>query len=342
VLEVRKDPGEPVLEQYVWDVRYVDAPVVRWHDLDDDGNFEDANEVLYYTNDANMNVTALVNTDGDVAERYMYDPYGKVTVLNGVVDAEGNDTSEYEWTERTEHTFENEVLYTGQRFDGESGLYLFRNRYHDPSLGRFISRDPTEYEDGMNLYEYVGASPIFYVDWAGAQKQRADARGAASKPALPQEYQPGLPPVIPSGDAVEIHIKRQSLLDVAGGLCGEITIKQIQNLKLNLKWRDLKGDGTGCDFFKKLVSDDEIKKLMNDALGKKQEKKCRTKFLGMFGENYKCCNKAKFDGTYPVELVIHPIWLAQLVSREPICELSGSITATVTATGEIGTCFKVN
>jgi hypothetical protein len=31
----------------------------------------------------NMNVTALVDTGGDAVERYVYGPYGKVTILNG-------------------------------------------------------------------------------------------------------------------------------------------------------------------------------------------------------------------------------------------------------------------
>ena len=43
----------------------------------------------------------LVNTDGDMLERYLYDANGNVTVLDGVVDAAGNDTSETEWQERT-------------------------------------------------------------------------------------------------------------------------------------------------------------------------------------------------------------------------------------------------
>jgi len=39
---------------------------------------------MYYTTDANFNVTALVRADtGRVAERYEYDPYGFVTILNG-------------------------------------------------------------------------------------------------------------------------------------------------------------------------------------------------------------------------------------------------------------------
>jgi hypothetical protein len=86
VLEIRKDADADPLKQYVWDARYIDAPVVRFYDDDVDGT-----DVVqqYYTNDANMNVTALVAADGDVVERYMYDPYGNVTVLDGADAADG-------------------------------------------------------------------------------------------------------------------------------------------------------------------------------------------------------------------------------------------------------------
>ena len=49
-------------------------------------------------------------------------------------------------------TVNNPYLFTGRRLDAESGLYYFRARYHDPNLGRFISRDPMQYVDGHSLY----------------------------------------------------------------------------------------------------------------------------------------------------------------------------------------------
>jgi RHS repeat-associated protein len=42
--------------------------------------------------------------------------------------------------------------YTGRRYDSETGLWYFRNRYFDSSLGRFIARDPLTYVDGMSMY----------------------------------------------------------------------------------------------------------------------------------------------------------------------------------------------
>jgi len=51
------DPGAP---------GYVDAPVLRDRDSDDDGTLD---ETVYYTTDANMNVTALVERRGTEGQR---------------------------------------------------------------------------------------------------------------------------------------------------------------------------------------------------------------------------------------------------------------------------------
>jgi RHS repeat-associated protein len=48
--------------------------------------------------------------------------------------------------------------YTGRRYDSETGLWYFRARYFDAELGRFISRDPLEYVDGMSMYQGYFAS----------------------------------------------------------------------------------------------------------------------------------------------------------------------------------------
>jgi len=157
VVEVRKDGDTDPYEQYVWDIRYVHSPVLRWRDTTSppDGNVD---ETLYYTNDANFNVTALMETDGDVVERVVYDPYGKATFYDGSW-ANPSSTSAYA----------NDVLYTGHRLDPETGLYHTPYRPYHPTLGRPIVRDLGGYVDGMSLYEYVASSPLVYTDWAGLQ-----------------------------------------------------------------------------------------------------------------------------------------------------------------------------
>jgi RHS repeat-associated protein len=121
VLEIRQDQEPNAYEQYVWGANYIDAAVVRWHDGNLDGDLNDQGDnTLYYTYDGNFNVTALVEPDGDVVERYDYDPYG-----NGPG-----------WG-----SYSNEILFCGYR-RAEGGLYYVRNRYYHPRLGRWMSREP--------------------------------------------------------------------------------------------------------------------------------------------------------------------------------------------------------
>ena len=55
-------------------------------------------EMQYFTNDGNFNTTALIDANsGAVVERYQYDPYGKMTVLNGASGAE-KDPNVAEWS----------------------------------------------------------------------------------------------------------------------------------------------------------------------------------------------------------------------------------------------------
>jgi len=138
--------------QWLWSVQYIDAPVLRWRDTDDNGTLD---ETLYYTNDANMNVTALINTDGSIAERYVYDPYGKPTIY----DDDWSDT--VSWA----NSKQNEILYCGYRFNQETGKYDVRRRPYDFGLGRWPTHDPIEAD--RNPYEYVGSRPLVGLDPQG-------------------------------------------------------------------------------------------------------------------------------------------------------------------------------
>jgi RHS repeat-associated protein len=56
--------------------------------------------------------------------------------------------------------------YTGREPDG-TGLIYYRARYYDPTIGRFISRDPAGMPDGVNRYVYVGNDPVNGTDPTG-------------------------------------------------------------------------------------------------------------------------------------------------------------------------------
>jgi RHS repeat-associated protein len=151
VLEERKNGSRTAYAKYVWDLRYIDAPVLRWRV---DGAVSDT---LYYTTDANMNVTALVNaSSGNVVERTIYDAYGQPTFLDGSWNLQGGTG--------TASAFANEILYCGYRYNAETGNYQVRNREYQPGLGRWLQRDPIEYGDWMNLYLYCGSMPVLFAD----------------------------------------------------------------------------------------------------------------------------------------------------------------------------------
>ena len=102
-----------------------------------------------------MNVTALVDVNGDAVERYAYDPYGKVSIYDA------------SWSSRSSSSYNNSILFAGYYRDGETQLYHVRFRFYHPHLGRWMQRDPLMYVDGMNLYEYVGSNPLMYFDPMG-------------------------------------------------------------------------------------------------------------------------------------------------------------------------------
>jgi len=152
-------------------VRYVDAPVLRDEDTDSDGDCTDSDdEHLYYCQDANFNTTALVSAAGTVVERYVYDPYGKVTIWNEAR------TSTVSWA----NSEKNEILFGGYRYDPESALYHVRNRVYHPTLGRWLQRDPLGYVDGMSLYEYCRGRPTTGGDPYGEAAPIPAAAAAAT------------------------------------------------------------------------------------------------------------------------------------------------------------------
>ena len=117
--------------------------------------FEDSSgDYHYYLQDFRYTVYALVDDTGTVEERYRFDPYGKRTVVtdDGSID---------------EH-----YGFTGRYHDDsdETDLIYFRNRWMSGEMGRFVSRDPVEYVDGMNLY--AGYFIVNEVDWSGFARKR--------------------------------------------------------------------------------------------------------------------------------------------------------------------------
>lgn len=101
----------------------------------------------YYEQDWIGAVTSLSNSAGALANTYSYDSFGKLTASSG--------------------TLVNPFQYTAREFDPETGIYEYRNRYYDQSIGRFISEDPIQFGGGEDFYSYAHNNPVRYFDPSG-------------------------------------------------------------------------------------------------------------------------------------------------------------------------------
>jgi RHS repeat-associated protein len=68
------------------------------------------------------------------------------------------------------------------------GLYNFRNRDLSPTLGRWMSQDPTQYEDGQNVYLYEHSNTINHQDPTGT----TDVSMSIKTEIRPPHAQPGV------------------------------------------------------------------------------------------------------------------------------------------------------
>ncbi len=106
-----------------------------------------------YLTDALGSVLATAGQDQTPELFYAYSPYGETQTLGADPDSPQNSA---QYTAR-----ENDGLIGGT--NGGS-LYIYRARYYDPVLKRFISEDPIGLAGGPNSYLYVGGNPISLYD----------------------------------------------------------------------------------------------------------------------------------------------------------------------------------
>jgi RHS repeat-associated protein len=105
----------------------------------------------YYQADGLGSVTSLSNGAGSLAQTYSFDSFGKTTATGSLV---------------------NPFQYTGRESDSETGLYYYRARYYDRTIGRFLSEDPMRFVgDGVDFYLYVANQPVRNTDPRGLNRR---------------------------------------------------------------------------------------------------------------------------------------------------------------------------
>ena len=122
------------------------------------------NSTYFYRKDVQGNVKSLLDENGSIVVKYVYDAWGNHAVLDGA----GNDITDDDLHIGNLNPFR----YRGYFYDPETELYYLQTRYYDPEVGRFITIDAIEYLDpesinGLNLYAYCGNNPVMATDETG-------------------------------------------------------------------------------------------------------------------------------------------------------------------------------
>ena len=104
----------------------------------------------WYLPDALGSTRRVTDDTGNVVASYEYEAFGAVRQSTG--------------------TLANDVRFTGERADPESGLVFLRARHYDPAAGRFLQADRWPYDERISQdlrYTYVRNDPANAVDPTG-------------------------------------------------------------------------------------------------------------------------------------------------------------------------------
>jgi RHS repeat-associated protein len=137
------------------------ATYVFGNGVDEPLTMERAGTDHFYHADELGSVVALSGGSGATTETYAYDDFGRPAFF----DAGG--------ASMPASTAGNAFLFTGRRYDAETGLYEQRTRYFDPRAGRFASGDTIggwgDHGNLGNSYAYVANDPFTLVDPEGTK-----------------------------------------------------------------------------------------------------------------------------------------------------------------------------
>ena len=143
--------GGNVKAQYVW------SPLDRWTPIRRKRSVGGTLDETKFVLKDYLDPTAIISSAGTVDERFSYGAFGPVRFLDASFVPLSGNTSAFAWT----------FLFHAEFLDTDSGLYNYGFRFYNPSLGRWLSRDPIGEEGGLNLYGFTGNDAVNKWDILG-------------------------------------------------------------------------------------------------------------------------------------------------------------------------------
>ena len=154
-------------------------------------------QTYYYITNLQGDVEELIDSNGDLAADYNYDPYGQVQLAYGAIAKV------------------NPLRYRGYYCDIETGFYYLQSRYYDPEICRFVNFDKYASTGqgylGYSMFTYCNNNPVNSYDPAGSRAMGpsfvcCNDGGYASQYIVPPKPQEGSQEPTPESEVLNYYV----------------------------------------------------------------------------------------------------------------------------------------
>ena len=181
-------------------------------------------KMFYYVKNVQGDIVKILDEDGISYASYVYDSWGNILEEKGEPILRRL----------------NPLRYRGYVYDEDTTLYYLQTRYYDPTTGRFINADDTEFISssgtaiGDNIFIYCENNPVNNVDYTGQwytnkhkeMTEKMGFSGSAYKTVRDWVYNADAYPCESTDDYSAPFHSRNEALDIA---------KKLYNLALEIK-----------------------------------------------------------------------------------------------------------
>ena len=191
---------------------YANSQIIAQHTGDHEA------DRYFYLHDRLGSVRQIIDTSGNVKNRYTYDPFGELYPAPDF-----------------EETVDNPFKFTGQYFDSEIKQYYLRARQYDPHIARFTARDPVfgRFQEPLTLHVYLYClnDPVNNMDPTGELTLGGIGRSTAFRAFL----------------------FNSTMTAMRGGSASEIVLAGLSGALGQIACQQVTASLTGAGFFAKLL-----------------------------------------------------------------------------------------